>query len=54
MSGGDRARNLEGSGLGLNIAKTLMELQHGSLNLYIDGDLFKAMLLFDAMPAPEA
>lgn len=51
---GDRARNLEGSGLGLNIAKTLMELQHGSLNLYIDGDLFKAMLLFDAMPAPEA
>lgn len=44
---GDRARNTEGSGLGLNIAKTLMELQKGKLNLVIDGDLFKAVLLLD-------
>ena len=44
---GDCARNTEGSGLGLNIAKTLMELQKGKLNLVIDGDLFKAVLLFD-------
>lgn len=44
---GDCARNTEGSGLGVNIAKTLMELQKGKLNLVIDGDLFKAVLLFD-------
>lgn len=43
---GDASRNTEGSGLGLNIAKSLMELQHGSLRLLIDGDLFKATLVF--------
>lgn len=50
---GDRSRNTEGSGLGLNIAKTLMELQHGSLELVVDGDLFKAILLFELLP-PQA
>ena len=43
---GDAARNAEGSGLGLNIAKSLMELQKGQLQLLVDGDLFKATLLF--------
>ena len=43
---GDDARNTEGSGLGLNIAKTLMELQKGQLQLMVDGDLFKATLVF--------
>ena len=43
---GDAARNTEGSGLGLNIAKSLMELQKGSLVLTVDGDLFKATLNF--------
>lgn len=43
---GDTARNTEGSGLGLNIAKSLMELQHGQLRLMIDGDLFKVTLVF--------
>ena len=43
---GDISRNTEGSGLGLNIAKTLMELQHGQLQLLVDGDLFKVTLLF--------
>ena len=43
---GDASRNTEGSGLGLNIAKTLMELQHGQLELLVDGDLFKATLIF--------
>ena len=43
---GDASRNTEGSGLGLNIAKSLMELQKGSLELTIDGDLFKATLKF--------
>ena len=43
---GDVSRNTEGSGLGLNIAKSLMELQHGSLQLLVDGDLFKVTLIF--------
>lgn len=38
---GDRARNSEGSGLGLNIAKSLTELQQGQFMVEIDGDLFK-------------
>lgn len=40
----DESRNSEGSGLGLAIAKDLMEMQKGSLNLEIDGDLFKAIV----------
>ena len=43
---GDQARNTEGSGLGLNIAKSLMELQKGQLQLLVDGDLFKVTLTF--------
>ena len=43
---GDVSRNTEGSGLGLNIAKSLMELQKGQLQLLVDGDLFKATLIF--------
>ena len=43
---GDSSRNTEGSGLGLNIAKSLVELQKGSLQLLVDGDLFKVTLIF--------
>ncbi len=43
---GDASRNREGSGLGLNIAKSLMEVQGGSLQLVLDGDLFKIILTF--------
>ena len=43
---GDVSRNTEGSGLGLNIAKSLMELQKGRLELLVDGDLFKVTLIF--------
>ena len=43
---GDASRNREGSGLGLNIAKSLMEVQKGSLHLTLDGDLFKVTLTF--------
>ena len=41
---GDESRNTEGNGLGLNIARSLMEVQKGSLELYVDGDLFKVVL----------
>lgn len=46
---GDGSRNTEGSGLGLNIAKSLMELQKGQLQLLVDGDLFKVTLIFPSI-----
>ena len=41
---GDSSRHTEGSGLGLNIASSLAEIQKGSLKLSVDGDLFKTEL----------
>lgn len=43
---GDSSRNTEGSGLGLSIAKSLMDLMKGRFSLYVDGDLFKVVLEF--------
>lgn len=49
FSRGDASRTAEGSGLGLSIAKSLMDLQQGELRLAVDGDLFKAEVLFLAV-----
>ena len=40
------SRHTEGSGLGLSIARSLTQLQKGTFDLSIDGDLFKAVLTF--------
>lgn len=50
---GDVARSTEGSGLGLSIAKTLTELQKGSFDIYLDGDLFKITIIFPEAPKEE-
>ena len=41
---GDKSRHMEGNGLGLSIAKSLTELQHGSMEIVTDGDLFKVVI----------
>lgn len=53
---GDSSRHTEGSGLGLNIAQSLVGLQKGKFSLEIEGDLFKAYVKFPAAepPAPPA
>ena len=42
----DRARTTEGSGLGLAIAKSLTELQKGTMKVDAEADLFKVRLSF--------
>ncbi len=49
---GDSSRSTEGSGLGLSIASSLTELQHGDFQIHIDGDLFKVRLTFPRTDAP--
>ena len=41
---GDASRNTEGSGLGRAIAKSFVELQHGTFHIDVDGDLFKVTI----------
>lgn len=51
---GDESRTTEGSGLGLSIAKDLTELQHGTFDIYLDGDLFKVVITFPCISEEEA
>lgn len=44
---GDESRHSQGSGLGLSIAKSLIEVQQGKFQVQVDGDLFKVVI---AMP----
>ena len=40
----DESRHMEGNGLGLAIAKSMIEVQEGEFKLDVDGDLFKVTL----------
>lgn len=51
---GDKSRNTEGSGLGLAIVKSFAELQGGSFEVAVDGDLFKAIVTLKSGNLPEA
>lgn len=44
---GDESRSDSGSGLGLNIAKSFVELMGGEMKLYVDGDLFKVDVILN-------
>ena len=46
---GDSSRTTEGSGLGLNIARSLTALQNGRFDLTVDGDFFKAEVSLPAV-----
>lgn len=46
---GDSARSGEGSGLGLNIARSLTELQGGTFGVSVDGDLFRVDITFPSV-----
>ena len=46
---GDESRSTEGNGLGLSIAQSLTELQKGTMELVVDGDLFKVILRFPVL-----
>lgn len=43
---GDKSRYTEGSGLGLSISQNLVELQRGTFEITVDGDLFKVVMQF--------
>lgn len=43
---GDSSRSTEGSGLGLSIAKNLIQVQGGTFEILLDGDLFKVVVEF--------
>ncbi len=41
---GDQSRTTEGSGLGLSIAQTIIERHDGTMEIILDGDLFKVAI----------
>lgn len=43
---GDKSRSSEGFGLGISIAKSYIEAQGGTLDVFLDGDLFKSVVTF--------
>ena len=51
---GDSSRSSEGSGLGLDIARSLMTCQNGDLTIKMDGDLFKVTIRIPRTLSPKS
>ena len=49
----DESRSSEGSGLGLSIVQSFVEAIEGSFDIFIDADMFTAVLRFPRVPAPK-
>lgn len=50
---GDSSRNSEGSGLGLSIVQSFIQLQGGTFQVEVDGDLFKAIITLPIYQEPK-
>ena len=50
---GDSSRTTEGSGLGLYIARSLVQVQGGNFEIFLDGDLFKTVFSFSEYETKE-
>jgi signal transduction histidine kinase len=46
---GDESRHTDGSGLGLAIAKSIIDLHEGTLDIDVDGDLFKVTVVLNLL-----
>ena len=44
---GDKSRTTEGNGLGLSIARSIVEKQDGEMKISTDGDLFKVEIVMN-------
>jgi signal transduction histidine kinase len=51
---GDKSRNTEGSGLGLSIARGIIESMNGKMYIDIDGDLYKVVVILNKAALIEA
>jgi signal transduction histidine kinase len=50
---GDKSRNTEGSGLGLSIARGIIESMNGKMYIDIDGDLYKVVVILSKASAAQ-
>lgn len=50
---GDKSRTTEGSGLGLSIAQSLVQMQGGTFDLSVENDIFQVTVTFPVIPEEE-